>query len=223
MLKARPKFRFALEALESRLALSAARPLAAAVHAIPGPPARPPIVAPVFPDAAETIATLREFTQHYPSRIGEPNYDPAFDLNHNGLIGQGDGKLLLRALPPVAPRRPLRLAVTLAPESQAKGSVPTNLGGVTQTGTPTILGRTSPGALIFTGTGLVDLRLTSPALVADERGNFSTTFDVTTGSESAIKQFDLMVVDRYGQQYLRAFPILWTQFGAHADAHPRRT
>lgn len=220
MSKARPKFRFALEALESRLAFSAVRPLAvAAGHAIPGPPARPPIVAPVIPGAAETIATLREFTQHYPSRVGEPNYDPAFDLNQNGLIGQGDGKLLLRALPPVSPRRPLRLAVTLAPDSQARGTVPTNLGGVTQTKTPTILGRTSPGALIFTGTGLVDLRLTGPALVADEHGNFSTTLDLDAG----VSQFDLMVVDRYGQQYLRAFPIMWTQFGAHANAHPRRT
>lgn len=219
MSKARSRYRFALEALESRLAFSAVRPLAAAAaHAIPRPPARPPIVAPVLPGAAETIATLREFTQHYPSRIGEPNYDPAFDLNHNGLIGQGDGKMLLRALPPVSPRRPLRLAVTLAPDSQAKGSVPTNSGGVTQTKTPTILGRTSPGALIFTGSGLVDLRLTGPALVADEQGNFSTTLDLDSG----LAQFNVMAVDRYGQQYLRAFPIYWTQYGDFANAHPRR-
>lgn len=222
MPKARPKFRLALETLESRLAFSAVRPLAAvaaAARPIPRPPARPPIVAPTLPEAAETVATLREFAQHYPTRIGEPNYDPAFDLNHNGLIGQGDGKLLIRSLPPAAPRRPLRLAVTLAPDSQAKGSVPTNSGGDTQTKTPTILGRTSPGALIFTGSGLVDLRLTGPALVADERGNFSTTLDLDTG----ITQFNLMVVDHYGQQHLRAFPIFWTRFSEYANNHPRRT
>lgn len=204
MPRVRRDFRIGLETLEARLTMSAS----AAAAPLPG--------------AAETIATLREFTRHYPTRSGEPNYDPAFDLNHNGLIGQGDGQLLLRALPPVAPRRPLRLAVILAPDSRARGSTPTNLGGVTQTGSPTILGRTSPGALIFTGTGTVDLRLTSPAYVADERGEFSVTLDLTDQAHpSAISQFDLKVVDRYGQQTLRAFPIRWTGFARYWDAHPR--
>jgi len=217
MSKARSKFRFVLESLEPRLALSSARPLAVA-PLVSRPAPQPPAVV-SFPDAGQTIATLREFTQHYPTRVGEPDYDPAFDLNKNGLIGQGDGKLLLRALPPVAPRRPLRLAVILAPDSRAKGSVPTNLGGVTQLRTPTILGRTSPGALIFTGSGLVDLRLTGPALVADERGEFSMQLTQSDG----INQLNFMAVDRYGQQTLRAFPILWTRFAEYENAHPRRT
>jgi len=219
MSKVRRTFRLGLEALEARLAMSSTRPLAAAVAPpFARPIARPPAVV-SLPGAAETIARLREFTQHYPTRIGEPNYDPAFDLNHNGLIGQGDGKLLLRALPPVAPRRPLRLALILAPNSQAKGSVPTNLGGVTQLRTPTILGRTSPGALVFTGSGTVDLRLTGPALVADERGEFSMQLEQPDG----LNQLNFEVVDRYGQHTLRAFPILWTRFGEYENAHPRRT
>lgn len=218
MSKARSKFRLALETLESRLALSPARPLAAAVAPLPKPMHRPPAPV-VFPGAEETMETLREFTRIYPTRVGRANYDPAFDLNNNGLIGQGDGKMLLRALPPVAPRRPLRLAVALAPDSKAKGTVPTNLGGATQTKTPTILGRTSPGALIFTGTGTVDLRLQGPAYVADERGEFSVTLDLTSG----LNQFNLQAVDRYGQQTLRAFPIMWTRFAEYEAAHPRRT
>ena len=167
--------------------------------------------------APGTLSTLRAFTQAYLSHVGQPNYHPAFDLNHNGQIGQDDGRLLLRALAPVASKTPITLRVVLAPRDQARGPLPQNSGGVTHSKTPTVLGHTSPGTLIFTGTGTVDLKLRGPAYVADANGNFAFKDNLTDG----INQLDIQVVDRYGQQNLRAFPILWLDFARYENAHPK--
>lgn len=166
-----------------------------------------------------TISTLEAFTQSYLSRVGQPRYNAEFDLNHNGQIGQDDGKRLLRLLPPVAPRMPLMLRVALSRQDQARGPLPQNSGGVTHNKTPTVIGKTSPGALIFTGTGTLDLKLQGPAYVADEQGNFALQVDLTDG----INQLDIQAVDRYGRQSLRAFPIYWLDFGQYEAAHPRRS
>ena len=167
--------------------------------------------------APDTLSTLRAFTQAYLSHVGQPNYNPAFDLNHNGQIGQDDGRLLLRALAPVASKVPITLHVVLAPQDQARGPLPRNSGGVTHSKTATVLGHTSPGALIFTGNGPVDLKLRGPAYVADANGNFAIKDTLTDG----INQFDIQVVDRYGQQNLRAFPIYWLDFARYENAHPK--
>ena len=167
----------------------------------------------------DTIAVLEAFTRAYPSRFGDSKYNPAFDLNHNGRVGQDDGRLLLRSLAPVSQRVPLTLSVTLAPQDKARGPVPKNSGGVTHSKEPTVLGRTTPGALIFTGTGPVDLKLQGPAFVADARGDFSFKDDLKDG----INQLDLQAVDPYGRQTLRAFPIYWLDFARYENAHPAKT
>jgi hypothetical protein len=189
-----------MEILEERVFLSAIHGASVATAIPPG----------------STLTVLNEFTQHYPSIAGQPRYNPAFDLNHNGQIGQTDGKILLDSLAPVSPKVPLTLNVILAPRDQVHGHVPTNSGGETYSKDPTILGHTTPGALIFTGTGVVDLKLRGPAVVADAQGNFSLKVNLTTG----IDQFDFQAVTRYGQQTLRAFPILWMGFAKYANAHP---
>jgi hypothetical protein len=160
---------------------------------------------------------LRAFTQHYPSRAGNASYDPAFDLNHNGRIGQDDGKLLLRQLGPVGPPRPLNVTVSLAPADQARGPVPQNSGGVTHNRKVTVVGHTTPGALVFTGTGTIDVKLHGPAYVADQNGNFQIPLTMTDG----INQFDVLAVDAFGHQRLRAYPIMWLGFAAYEAAHPR--
>jgi hypothetical protein len=185
----RTRYRLELEGLEERLTLSTAQPATA--------------------PSVNTIAILDEFAKAYLTRVGDPNYNPAFDLNHNGQIGQGDGRLLLHLLPPVGPKIPITLTVALSPQDKARGHVPQNSGGVTHNQNPTVLGHTTPGALIFTGSGTLDLKLFGPVAVADAHGNFSLVDHLTAG----INQLDLQAVDRYGQQTLRAFPILWLNFG----------
>ncbi len=190
----RSRCRPTLEALEGRLALSTAAP-------------------------ADTLAVLTAFTKAYQSHPGEANYNPALDLNHNHQIAQSDGKLLLRSLPPLSPDVPLRLTVSLTPADTAHYHHPTNSGGVTFARTPTVIGHTTPGALIFTGTGTLDLKLRGPAYVSDARGDFAIKVNLTDG----INQFDMLVVDAHGHQLLRAYPILWLGFGRYEAAHPRKT
>lgn len=208
MAKTHARYHLTLEALEERLALSAAHP---------GHPVEPPVPVPAA-TAAETLAILNGFAKAYLSHVGQPNYNPAFDLNHNGQIGQTDGRLLLRALPPVSPKIPLHLTVEIAPQDQAREPQPQNSGGVTHLQNPTILGHTTPGALVFSGTGLLDLKLRGPVVVADANGNFSYVLHQTDG----INQLDFQVVTPYGQQYLRAFPVYWLNFAQYEQAHPRK-
>lgn len=189
------------EVLEGRLALSAG-------HA-----------APADVPAGDTLAVLRGFTQAYLSRVGDPNYNPAYDLNHNGQIGQVDGRLLIHALPPLSPKVPINISLTLAPADRAKGPLPQNSGGVTHSKQPTVLGHTTPGALVFTGSGTVDLKLHGPALVADANGNFAYTLNLTDG----INQLDFQAVNHFGRQVLRAFPIYWLNFAQYENAHPAKT
>jgi hypothetical protein len=193
----RSRARLSFEVLEDRRALSAS--LAAAA-------------APVN----NTLATLTAFTKAYLSHVGQPNYNPAFDLNHNGQIGQTDARLLLRSLPPLSPKIPLKLFVALAPQDRVNPPHPTNSGGVTFSMNPTVIGHTTPGALIFTGTGTLDLKLRGPAYVADAQGNFSIPVKMSNG----INQFDLLAVDPYGQQTLFAFPIRWLGFSQYEATHP---
>jgi hypothetical protein len=204
----RKRARLSFDALEERLALSAAWISPPAPSAVAAAEAGVP--------ASVTIAVLDAFAKTYLSRVGDSNYNPVFDLNHNGQIGQTDAKLLLRALPAVSPKVPIAISLTLAPQDRPKGPVPKNSGGVTHSKTPTILGHTSPGALIFVGTGTTDLKLAGPVLVANAQGNFSFTDNLTAG----INQLDFQAVDRYGQQILRAYPIYWLNFGQYASAHP---
>ena len=164
-----------------------------------------------------TYETLVEYTSHYGSLRGGPRYDATFDLNHNGRVGQTDGKILLRLLPPIGRKLPISLNLWLAPRDRINGHHPTNSGGVTALQSPTVVGHTSPGALVFVGTGTTDIKLQGPAYVADAQGNFSFQDNLDAG----INQLDIQVVDRYGQQKLRSFPIYWTRFRAYEMRHPK--
>ena len=216
MATTRARFRPALEALETKLALSTAHamhvPMSAHVDSIGAAPS-------TAVPAGGTYAVLNGFVNAYRSHVGDPNYNPAYDLNHNGQIGQTDGRLLLHALPPLSPRIPLALRVTLAPQDKAKGRPPANSGGVTHSREPTVLGRTTPGALIFSGTGALDVKLRGPAVVADSHGDFAYKTLMADG----INQLDFQVVDPYGRQLLFAFPIYWLDFARYENAHPRKT
>jgi hypothetical protein len=213
MATTRKRCRLALEVLEERLVPSATH---FAEHAlVHGTSTSAALMIP----SGDTLTVLNGFVKAYQSHVGEPNYNPAFDLNHNGQIGQTDGRLLLHLLPPLSRRVPLTIRLTLAPDDKAKGHVPTNLGGDTHSKDPTILGHTTPGALVFTGNGTLDLKLRGPALVADENGNFSLKVNLTDG----INQFDFQAVDPFGQQKLRAFPIYWLNFARFEAMHPAKT
>ncbi|GAC1473261.1 MAG: hypothetical protein NVSMB9_21580 [Isosphaeraceae bacterium] len=198
-----------LECLEARTALSTATPHPH-VFARPGD---------VNGDGRLTLADEQALVAAYLTRVGDPKYNPAADLNHNGQVGQSDARLLLRRLAPLIPRMPLNLTVALASEDQARGPLPKNSGGITHHKQVTVVGHTTPGAFIFTGTGTVDLKLHTGAAAADSHGNFSVPVTLSDG----INQFDLLAVDPYGHHKLRAFPIYWLDFATYENMHPHRT
>jgi hypothetical protein len=206
----RGNYRPTLEALDVKLALSGAN------AAIAGPAAGLTIQPQARSDQ-NTYETLVAFTQAYPSTFGGPRYNPDFDLNHNGRVGQTDGKMLLKSLPPLSRKVPISLNLRIARRDRVNGHHPTNSGGVTHSRVPTVIGHTTPGAIIFTGTGTTDIKLKGPAYVADANGNFSFKIKLDAG----INQLDLQAFDPYGQQKLRAFPIYWTTFRAYQMKHPR--
>jgi hypothetical protein len=214
MSTAQTRRRPTLEVLEPRLALSATH----GPHQIVMPSqheSRRSTAAATIPPGG-TLTVLNEFTLYYPSVVGQPNYNPEFDLTHNGQVGQTDGRILLHSLPPLSPKIPLVLNLALAPRDQVHGHVPTNSGGVTYSKDPTVLGHTTPGALIFTGSGTVPMKLRGPAVVADAKGDFSFKVKLSSG----INEYDFQAVDAYGQQTLRAYPILWMGFAKYESAHP---
>lgn len=202
-------YRPILETLEAKLALSGGNAAIAAGTASPA----------LSRSNQNTYDVLVAFTRSYPSTFGGPRYDPEFDLNHNGRVGQTDGKMLLKALPPLSRKVPISLNLRIAAPDRVNGHHPTNSGGVSRGRTPTVLGHTTPGALIYTGRGTVDLKLNGPAAVANARGNFSIKLTL----EAGINQENFQAVDPYGQQKLRAFPIFWTNFRAYEMRHPRNT
>ncbi len=147
------------------------------------------------------------YEKAYLSKVGDPNYIPSADANRNGQIGIGDGKFLLRNFPPLTPKKPQVVHITLAPGDQVINPGPTSSGGVTTKLHVTELGHTTPGSLVFEDSGLGDYTFTGRVQVADANGNFAFTIDLDP--EDQLKNTEYLVIDPYGQQTYRAFPILY--------------
>ena len=190
-----------VEGLETRLAMSAT-----------------PIVAPIA-NVAEGQAELKAFAAAYLSHYGQPRYNPALDFNHNGVIGQPDVNPILRALAPFTPHRRQQVDLTLAPGDQVHGQHPANSGGVTRQDVVTILGKTTPNSIVFTdkltGPRAGNYRFTGPAIAVDAEGNFSQTIVLSTPRgkgqhrpQGALTNVDYLVIDPFGHQTIRDFPIV---------------
>ena len=151
---------------------------------------------------------LAAYAKAYLTAVGQPNYNPAVDTNHNGLIGMGDALPILHALAPITPRAPLRLTLTLAPGDQVNTPHPANSGGVTrQQKQVTIIGHTVPNSLVFTDDANNDFRFKGgTAIPVDSSGFFSIVVKFT--SPNKLTQHDFLVIDPFGLQLRRAFPIL---------------
>ncbi|HEU5116830.1 MAG TPA: dockerin type I domain-containing protein, partial [Isosphaeraceae bacterium] len=156
-------------------------------------------------DGQVDMTDLQEFPSAFNSRIGDPNYNLALDFNHNGQIGQDDGRLILRNMTPLAPKQPLKLEVhILVPQQAHTGHVPVSAkGGVANTPDVTIVGHTVPGALVFTDSTFEDYSFNGPVYVTDARGNFSYQLHLDQPFTNA----DYLVLDAYGQQLVKDLPL----------------
>ncbi len=161
-------------------------------------------------DGKVTLADEVAFTQAFMSTKNDPNYNPAADANHNGQVGIGDAKLLLRNLTPLTPKIPLNIYLTLAPQDAAKGPTPKNSGGKTHFQNVTILGRTTPGAMVFLDGKQGTFQFNGAALATDAEGNFAVNVKLSKGLNS----YQFEAIDPFGQQKIMVYPIYWLNYAA---------
>ncbi len=155
-------------------------------------------------DGQVDLADLQAFAPAYPSKLGDSNYNPAADFNQNNQVGQDDARILLRNMTPLTPRMPLKLEIHIIVPQQFRGRHPVNAkGGVAATSDVTIVGHTTPGALVITDSGLGDYSFTGPAYATDAQGNFSYQLHLT----DAFTNTDYLVLDPFGQQTIKDLPI----------------
>ena len=214
MRRHRNQARPALEGLDARIICAAAAPGLVQVSA-PLPEIRPG----TFPSADRsrpfTPADLQAYARAYLSFRGEANFDPAFDFNGTGFIGQNDATPILRGLEGVTPKVPLTLKLRLAPGQQLLTAHPSVSGAATRLGTVTVVGQTTPNSAIFFD-AFADSRLGASgnfkfrggALTSDATGRFTYTIALTPLSKNSLTTLNLLVRTPFDQQTIRAFPIL---------------
>lgn len=162
-------------------------------------------------DGQVTIADLSAFAPHYLAQIGDALYDPAADANLNGQIGSGDARYIERNMAPLTP--PVRSFVTfqLAPGEQVRHPSSVS-GGESYQQHVTIIGHTIPGALVLSDSPAGDYSFTGPVLPTNAQGEFTDNVTLTSG----INNFDFLIIDQYGRQFIHDFPIFWS---AYAEAN----
>ncbi|MFO0954115.1 MAG: hypothetical protein U0835_23765 [Isosphaeraceae bacterium] len=172
-------------------------------------------------DGQVTLADLQQFAQTpFPAGRGSANYNPALDFNRNGQVGQDDVRLLLRNLAPLSPAsKPLQLQLKIAPEDAARGDVPAHTGAVTHQRTVTIVGHATPGSAVFFDSGLGDYTFSGKLLVPDAQGDFR----ITVTNREGLNNYNFLAVDNFGRQRIQDLPIVWLDYGAYEDLHPRKT
>ncbi len=160
-------------------------------------------------DGTVNQADLAAFAAAYLSTPGDKNYDAAADFNQDGIVNQVDAKALEQNMP-AAKRRPLALVMNLSPADQAKGPTPQNSGGATFRQDVTVVGRTLPGSIVIQDGTSGYYKWTGPAYATNSSGVFTAPEKLTEG----INTFNFLVIDPFGRQLIRTFPIFWLPFAA---------
>jgi hypothetical protein len=152
-----------------------------------------------------TFADEEAFATAYLSFPGQPNYNPAVDLNHNGFVGQDDGKTIVTNLAnPPSTKIPLKLELHLAPDEQVPPPLSPNSGGETRLKNVTIIGRTTPFSLVFTDNAAANYKFKGPVFVSNQDGVFAQNVRLN----GSLTNFDFRVIAPNGHQVVRSFPIL---------------
>jgi Dockerin type I domain len=170
-------------------------------------------------DGQVNLADLAPFAKAYGSSSGDPDYNPAADSNRNGYINLFDAKALEYNMTPVAPDGPLNAIINLAPTDQVHYPAPKNSGGATLKKHVEIVGATMPGSIV------IEIRLsnlTTPhmAIATNAKG----FFNVSTTNSQGVNTTNFLIIDPYGCQLVRSYPIFWIPFAApHSKYQPPTT
>jgi hypothetical protein len=161
-------------------------------------------------DGTVNLADLAPFAQAYESTRGSSSYNPAADFNQNGIVNLYDAKAIMQNMPGNQARIPLFVVTNLAPGDQARYPTPRNSGGATLKQDVTILGRTIPGSIVIEDNSDGFFTFDGPAYPTDASGNFA----IPVQNSQGINTFEFLILDPYGRQIIRSFPIFWLPFAA---------
>ena len=161
-------------------------------------------------DGQVNLADVTAFANTYVTKPGEPGYNAAADYNQNGIINLYDALALERNLAPVTKPGPAWAAINLAPEDAAHYPGPKNSGGDTLKQDVTIDGYTTPGSIVLVDSSQATYTFDSSALATDAKGFFTVDATNTQG----INTYNFKILDPFGHQYIRSFPVFWIPFGA---------
>ena len=149
---------------------------------------------------------MEPFAKTYVESLGDKDYNPAADSNQNGIVNLYDALAMERNMTPLTKPGGGWAAVNLAPNDAANFPGSKNSGGRTFKETVTIDGYTTPGSVVLVDSTLGDYRFGSQALSTTAQGFFTVQATNTQG----INTYDFKVLDPFGHQYIRSFPVYWT-------------
>ena len=168
------------------------------------------LVGDVNGDGTVNLADLQPFAAAYETSPGNPKYNPAADFNHDGIVNQVDAKALMENMPALTPNVPLQLVMNLLPADQVPFAASKNSGGSTMNKDVTIEGHTMPGSIVLEDNSNGFYKWNGGAIATDANGNFSVTETNTDG----VNTYNFLVIDPYGRQLIRSFPVYWIPFAA---------
>ncbi len=168
------------------------------------------LVGDVNGDGTVSLADLAPFAAAYVTSPGNPHYNPAADFNQDGIVNQVDAKALMQNMPPLTAKVPLQLVMNLLPADRAQYAAPKNSGGSTLKKVVTIEGHTIPGSIVLEDDSRGFYKWDGGAVATDAHGNFSVAETNTQG----VNAYNFLVIDPYGRQLIRSFPVYWIPFCA---------
>ncbi len=161
-------------------------------------------------DGVVNLSDLPLFAAAYGSKVGQPAYNAAADFNLNGTVNLDDAKALEHNMTPLTPDQPLTAVVNLQPTNQAQYPASKNSGGSTFKKDVTIVGHTTPGSLVIEDSSGQDFTFTGAAVPTNAQGYFF----IKSKNSSGVNQNDLLILDPFGKQLIRAYPIFWIPYAA---------
>jgi hypothetical protein len=176
------------------------------------------LVGDVNGDGTVNLADEQAFAGTYAESAGEPDYSAAADYNQNGLINLYDALALERNMPPLSKPNSGWAVVNLAPQDEIHYSGPRNSGGITAKRIVTIDGVTTPGSLVLVDSKDGTYSFGSQALPTNAKGGFSIVA-AATGNTAGLVTYNFKILDPFGHQYIRAFPVLWTAFATPGSVY----
>jgi Dockerin type I domain len=161
-------------------------------------------------DGSVNQSDLAPFAAAYLTTPGDQNYNAAADFNQNGIVNLYDAKALEENMPAPVGKPPLSLVMNLLPADQAHYSTPQNSGGATSKKDVTIVGRTIPGSIVLEDSTSGLFKWDGPAFATNSSGVFTVPETLTEG----VNTFNFLVIDPFGRQMVRSYPIFWLPFAA---------